>query len=120
MHPAYTDFCLIAERAVVTKYFPLLLFLTATRETAFMYAITAAAITHEFTHQCTLGRIPGCGCGTYYGDGVISGCGENIAFGQREAMRLFRVPRKRRLRLDALTAVNMHNYNLGTKVSYHA
>ena len=26
----------------------------------------------------------------------------------------------RRLRLDALTAVNMHNYNLGTKVSYHA
>lgn len=88
----------------------------ATRETAFMYAITAAAITHEFTHQCTLGRIPGCGCGTYYGDGVISGCGENIAFGQREAMRLFRVPRKRRLRLDALTAVNMHNYNLGTKI----
>ena len=85
-----------------------------------MYAIAAAAITHEFTHQCTLGRIPGCGCGTYYSDGVRSGCGENIAFGQREAMRLFRVPRKRRLRLDALTAVNMHNYNLGTNVSYHA
>lgn len=88
----------------------------ATRETAFMYAIAAAAITHELTHQCTLGRIPGCGCGTYTGKGIISGCGENIAFGQREAKRLFRVPRKERFRLDALTAVNWHNYKVGTEI----
>ena len=53
-----------------------------------MYTITTSANTHEFTLQCTLRRIPGCGCGTYTSKVNLSGCGENMAFGQRAAMRM--------------------------------
>ena len=73
-----------------------------------MYTITTSANTHEFTLQCTLRRIPGCGCGTYTSKVSLSGCGENIAFGQRAAMRM-----KKKLRLDASTVVNFQNYNVG-------
>ena len=57
-----------------------------------MNTITTSANTHEFTLQCTLRRIPGCGCGcgcgTYTSKVSLSGCGVNIAFGQRAAMRM--------------------------------
>ena len=83
-----------------------------------MYTITTSANTHEFTLQCTLRRIPGCGCGcgTYTSKVSLSGCGENIAFGQRAAMRM-----KKKLRLDASTVVNFQNYNVGrNKGKFHA
>ena len=38
------------------------LLFTATREAAFIHAISTAAIIHEIILQCRLNRIPGCGC----------------------------------------------------------
>ena len=100
-----------------------LIFLTATRETAFIHAISAAAITHEITHQCTLGRIPGCGCSSVQaqqrsesGDWIINGCGENIEFGEKEARRFIDTSQKGSR--DARTAVNLHSFRVGREVRY--
>ncbi|PFX34513.1 protein Wnt-5a-like isoform X2 [Stylophora pistillata] len=98
------------EMFKMLSFFNNLTYPYATRESAFMYAITAAAITHELTRQCTLGRIPGCGCGTG------SGCGENVAFGRKEAMRFFKILRKGSFPLDTLTTVNLHNYYVGAEI----
>ena len=97
-----------------------LCFIAATRETAFLHAISSAAITHELTLQCRLNRIPGCKCaktrkqpksnsGWQWG-----GCSDDIKFGEKETRRFIDKLEKGK---DARTAFNLHNNEVGRKVN---
>ena len=93
-------------------------FFSATREMAFIQALSAAAITHEIAYQCTQNKIPGCGCplpdihnGVFY----WSNCGDNISFGEKKS-RLFtdRLIKQH----DAQTALVLHNNAVGREVTH--
>lgn len=96
------------------------LFLAATRETAFIHAISTAAIIHEIIVQCRLNRIPGCGCAEIKkqregnGDWQWGGCSDNIRFGEKEMRRFIN---KLEEGNDARTAFNLHNNEVGRKVT---
>ena len=101
--------------------YPLLFFIAATRETAFLHAISAAAITHELTVQCRQNRIPGCRCGKTRkqpkgkSDWQWGGCSDDIKFGEKETRRFIDKLEKGN---DARTAFNLHNNQVGRKVGY--
>ena len=67
--------------------------ITATKETAFLHAISSAAITHEITLQCARNKIPGCRCGKTKSrkrgnaDWQWGGCSDNIKYGEKETRR---------------------------------
>jgi len=94
-------------------------FISATRETAFLHAISSAAITHEFTHQCSQNRVPGCKCGkTRKQPKTNSGwqwgsCSDDIKFGEKETRRFIDKLEKGN---DGRTAFNLHNNEVGRKV----
>lgn len=91
----------------------------ATRETAFIHAISSAAITHEITQQCKKGKIPGCTCAVIKkpkktsDDWTWGGCSDNVKFGERETKRFIDKLEKGN---DARTAFNLHNNEVGRKV----
>ncbi|XP_078381170.1 protein Wnt-8b-like [Oculina patagonica] len=91
----------------------------ATRETAFLHAISSAAITHELTLQCSQNRIPGCKCGKTKkqpkgnSGWQWGGCSDNIKFGEKETRRFIDKLEKGN---DARTAFNLHNNEVGRKV----
>ena len=95
-------------------------FISATRETAFLHAISSAGITHEFTHQCSKNRIAGCKCGkTRTQPNANSGwqwggCSDDIKFGEKETRGFIDKLEKGN---DARTAFNLHNNEVGRKVS---
>ena len=102
------------------KLIRFLCFMSATRETAFLHAISSAAITHELTLQCRLNRIPGCKCaktrkqpkadsGWQWG-----GCSDDIKFGEKETRRFIDKLEKGNV---ARTAFNLHNNEVGRKVT---
>ena len=96
-----------------------IIFIAATRETAFLHAISTAAITHELTLQCRQNRIPGCRCGKTRkqpkgnSDWQWGGCSDDIKFGEKETSRIIDKLEKGN---DARTAVNLHNNQVGRKV----
>ena len=114
----YRIFCVSWPCSVDALPYPLLFFIAATRETAFLHAISAAAITHELTVQCRQNRIPGCRCGkTTKGksDWQWGGCSDDIKFGEKETKRFIDKLEKGN---DARTAFNLHNNQVGRKVGY--
>ena len=96
------------------------LFISATRETAFIHAISSAAITHEFTHQCSQNKIPGCKCGKTRRQPKANsgwqwgGCSDDIKFGEKETRRFIDKLEEGK---DARTAFNLHNNEVGRKVN---
>ena len=109
----------ISQSVIVTLIF-LLCFIPATRETAFLHAISSAAITHELTLQCRLNRIPGCKCGKTRKQPKAKsgwqwgGCSDDIKFGEKETKRF---TDKLERGNDARTAFNLHNNGVGRKVT---
>ena len=94
-------------------------FAIATKETAFVHAISAAAITHEITYQCKQGKIPGCACAVIKkpnkpgDDWQWGGCSDNVKWGEKETRRFIDKLEKGN---DARTAFNLHNNEVGRKV----
>jgi len=91
----------------------------ATKETAFIHAISTAAITYELTLKCRH-SIRGCKCKKHKlpprwskRDEIEVGCGDNIEFGQNETRRFFENLEKGN---DARTAVNLHNNKVGRQI----
>lgn len=107
------------------KYYDILLFashsvLVATKETAFIHAMSTAAIIHEITIQCRMGKIPGCGCAVKKqrngnGDWQWGGCGDNIRFGEKETRRFINILENGH---NARTAFNLHNNEIGRQVTW--
>ncbi|XP_068724214.1 protein Wnt-8b-like [Montipora capricornis] len=88
----------------------------ANRETAFLHAISSAAITYEITHQCARKKIPGCGCGKTgklpqdQSNWRWGGCSDNIKFGKKAAKQFID---KLEDGNDARAAFNLHNNEVG-------
>ncbi|XP_068238838.1 protein Wnt-9a-like [Palaemon carinicauda] len=68
----------------------------AFRETAFMQAISAAAVSHVVSRACSAGRLSTCSCDDYSADRTENlkvwrwgGCGDNLRYGSRFTRRLF-------------------------------
>ncbi|XP_015762752.1 PREDICTED: protein Wnt-1-like isoform X2 [Acropora digitifera] len=91
----------------------------ANRETAFVHAISTAAITHKITTQCKQGKIPGCNCAVIKkshkpgDDWQWGGCSDNIRFGEKVTKRFIDSLEKGN---DARVAFNLHNNEVGRKV----
>ncbi len=111
------------------------------RETAFVYAITAAGALHAVTKACSQGALPQCGCVTLqsssetYHDSPAEevliqaspvqdgrwewgGCGDDVDFGY-EKSRQFMDTRQRKGRSDIRTLIDQHNNEAGRQVHLH-
>lgn len=91
----------------------------ATRETAYVHAISAAAITHRITTECKKGKIPGCTCAIIKkthkpdDDWQWGGCSDNIKYGEKMTKRFID---KLENGNDARAAFNLHNNEAGRRI----
>ncbi|NWH78205.1 WN11B protein, partial [Piaya cayana] len=96
--------------------------LKGTRESAFIYALAAAAVTHSIAQACTLGELPHCSCGPVPsevpGPGFRwGGCGDNLHYGLQLGAAFADSPLKSsKPRTPALKAMNLHNNAVGRQV----
>uniref|UniRef100_A0A672M0W3 Protein Wnt n=1 Tax=Sinocyclocheilus grahami TaxID=75366 RepID=A0A672M0W3_SINGR len=84
------------------------------RETAFVYAITAAGVLHAVTQACSQGALPQCGCASPVQDGrwEWGGCGDDVDFGY-EKSRQFMDTRQQKGKSDIRTLIDLHNNEAG-------
>uniref|UniRef100_A0A8B9GX10 Protein Wnt n=1 Tax=Astyanax mexicanus TaxID=7994 RepID=A0A8B9GX10_ASTMX len=89
---------------------------SATKETAFLHAITAAGVMYTLTKNCSMGEFDNCGCdysksGEMGGRGWIwGGCSDNAEFGENISKQFVDALENGR---DSRAAVNLHNNEAG-------
>ncbi|KAF7199307.1 protein Wnt-8a-like [Nothobranchius furzeri] len=89
---------------------------SATRETSFVHAISAAGVMYMLTKNCSLGNFDNCGCddsriGQTGGSGWIwGGCSDNVAFGEKISRQFVDALEDGH---DSRAAVNLHNNEAG-------
>lgn len=94
--------------------------LSACRETAFAYSVTAAGVSHAIARACSSGKLSACGCDSRY-KGVSNagwqwgGCSDNIHFADQFSRKFVDAGEKGR---DFRTLVNLHNNEAGRAVSH--
>ena len=90
--------------------------LTASLESAFVYAVTSAAVVHEVTRACSRNELTNCTCVTNHKsqDFDWGGCSDNIAFGLRFT-ELFVDSVEHET--DPRAKMNLHNNLAGRRVS---
>ncbi|XP_012680911.3 protein Wnt-8a-like [Clupea harengus] len=88
----------------------------ATREAAFVNAISAAGVMHALTKNCSMGELSHCGCddsnvGKMGGRGWMwGGCSDNVDFGEKISKQFVDALENGQ---DARAAVNLHNNEAG-------
>ncbi|XP_062495942.1 protein Wnt-11b-like isoform X2 [Pezoporus occidentalis] len=96
--------------------------LRGTRESAFVYALAAATITHSIARACASGELPLCSCGSVPSevpgpDFRWGGCGDNLSYGLQLGTAFADSPLKSsKLGTQALKAMNLHNSAVGRQV----
>uniref|UniRef100_F7FUP9 Protein Wnt n=1 Tax=Monodelphis domestica TaxID=13616 RepID=F7FUP9_MONDO len=80
-----------------------------TRESAFVYALSAAAISHTIARACTTGDLPGCSCGPVPGETPgpgyrWGGCADNLNYGLLMGAKFSDAPMK---------LMHLHNSEVG-------
>ncbi|XP_026214143.1 protein Wnt-8a-like [Anabas testudineus] len=89
---------------------------SATRETSFVHAISAAGVMYTLTKNCSMGDFDNCGCddsriGQTGGRGWIwGGCSDNVAFGEKISKQFVDALEDGH---DSRAAVNLHNNEAG-------
>ncbi|KAL0848931.1 hypothetical protein ABMA28_013326 [Loxostege sticticalis] len=80
------------------------------RESAFLYALTAAGVAHAIARACAQGRLLSCGCDPL---GYRAGCSHNVAYGIEFSRKFLDV----REQVDDLQSkINVHNNNAGRSI----
>uniref|UniRef100_A0A8D0F4C7 Protein Wnt n=1 Tax=Strix occidentalis caurina TaxID=311401 RepID=A0A8D0F4C7_STROC len=96
--------------------------LKGTRESAFVYALAAAAVSHSIAQACTSGELPLCSCGSVPSEVPGSdfrwgGCGDNLRYGLQLGTAFADSPLKSsKLGTQGLKAMNLHNNAAGRQV----
>ncbi|CAD5221966.1 unnamed protein product [Bursaphelenchus okinawaensis] len=90
----------------------------ASRESAYVYALSAGAVSHSVAKACAKGLIPDCGCGDRprqtSKDFIWAGCSDNLKYGNQFSRRFVDVTEKHKL--DSRAKMNLHNNRVGRKV----
>ena len=95
-------------------------FFLASRETAFVYAITSSGVVHEITKACARGLLRECVCNNTRHQGrngrgfQWGGCNDNIEYGLKYASEFIDSREKEQ---DARAKINLHNNFVGRHVS---
>lgn len=103
------------SKLVVTVIF---YFISGCRETAFIYAITSAAVAHSVARACADGSIYTCTCNYNLRqpngvDWEWGGCSDNANFGKKFSRKFVDVAEKGR---DFRYMMNLHNNEAGRRV----
>ena len=95
--------------------------ISGSRETAFIYSITSAAVVHSVARACSEGSIYTCSCGvkaprrlSAKRDWEWGGCSDNAEFGHKFSRDFVDVMEKGR---DLRFMMNLHNNEAGRIVS---
>jgi hypothetical protein len=98
-------------------------FLTASKETAFVYALTSAAVVHAVTKSCTAGDLPDCACKKSKNKSgkMKARCDENIQYGILFSQLFVEAPdqdkqARLKFRRSGQNLVNLHNSRAGRQV----
>lgn len=96
---------------------------TGTRESAFVYALSAAAISHAIARACTSGDLPGCSCGPVPGEppgpgNRWGGCADNLSYGLLMGAKFSDAPMKvKKTGSQANKLMRLHNSEVGRQVT---
>lgn len=107
-------------RPELTQHLP-----TGTRESAFVYALSAAAISHAIARACTSGDLPGCSCGPVPGEppgpgNRWGGCADNLSYGLLMGAKFSDAPMKvKKTGSQANKLMRLHNSEVGRQVTTH-
>lgn len=94
-----------------------------TRESAFVYGITAAGVVYSVTEACNMGHLLQCTCDNHVqdittdGEWEWGGCGDNVEYGYKKSKE-FMDARKKKRRGDLTTRIQLHNNDAGRLVSF--
>ncbi|OCT93330.1 hypothetical protein XELAEV_18016398mg [Xenopus laevis] len=93
-----------------------------TRESAFVHALSAAAISHTIARACTTGDIPGCSCAPIPGESPgpgyrWGGCADNLNYGILMGSKFSDAPMKmKKSGSQANKLMHLHNSEVGRQV----
>ncbi|XP_071990018.1 protein Wnt-11 [Engystomops pustulosus] len=93
-----------------------------TRESAFVYALSAATISHTIARACTVGDLPGCSCGPIPGETLDQGsrwggCADNVNYGLMMGSKFSDAPMKmKKAGSQANKLMHLHNSEVGRQV----
>ncbi|XP_049570213.1 protein Wnt-11 isoform X3 [Orcinus orca] len=93
-----------------------------TRESAFVYALSAAAISHAIARACTSGDLPGCSCGPVPGEppgpgNRWGGCADNLSYGLLMGAKFSDAPMKvKKTGSQANKLMRLHNSEVGRQL----
>lgn len=99
------------------------LILTGTREAAFVYALSAATISHTIARACTSGDLRLCSCGPIPAEILEpgyrwGGCADNLHYGLIMGSKFADAPMKmKRAGSHANKLMHLHNSEVGRQVS---
>ncbi|XP_074662163.1 protein Wnt-6-like isoform X2 [Tubulanus polymorphus] len=91
-----------------------------TRESAFLFAISAAGVLKSVTEACSMGELPLCSCvhhrdtKTAKGKFVWSGCNDDVQYGYTKS-KDFMDARPKKRRGDIRTLIQLHNNEAGRR-----
>ncbi|XP_038609104.1 protein Wnt-16 [Tachyglossus aculeatus] len=97
---------------------------SGTKETAFIYAVTAAGLVHAVTRSCSAGNMTECSCDTSLQNGGSAsegwhwgGCSDDIQYGMWFSRKFLDGPTKNLTGKDGkgLQAMNLHNNEAGRR-----
>lgn len=98
-------------------------FVSGTRESAFVYALSAAAISHTIARACTSGDLRLCSCGPIPGEipepGYRwGGCADNLHYGLLMGSKFSDAPMKMKKKSgsNANKLMHLHNSEVGRQV----